>query len=105
MTTFDIISFADDEKLADAAANQCLKEFEAAKNTASPYCVALSGGRIARRFFAALANLAKEKDLPLNSIHFFWSDERCVPPNDPESNFVLAREFLLAPLNIPEPQI
>ena len=38
-------------------------------------------------------------------VHFFWADERCVPPDDPESNFKLARELLFAPLGIPENQI
>jgi 6-phosphogluconolactonase len=33
-------------------------------------------------------------------VEFFWADERCVPPTDPESNFKMANELLFAPLNI-----
>src|ERR1043166_1143213 len=39
------------------------------------------------------------------SVNFFWSDERCVPPDDAESNFGIARDLLLAPLRIPADQI
>lgn len=42
--------------------------------------------------------------LPVN-VHFFWADERCVPPTDPESNFKLANELLFVPLKIPASQI
>src|SRR5439155_8278186 len=64
-----------------------------------------SGGRIARGFFSAAASLAQAKRVAPSNMHFFWSDERCVPPTDPESNFALAREFLLARLDVPERQI
>jgi 6-phosphogluconolactonase len=42
--------------------------------------------------------------LPAN-VHFFWADERCEPPTDPDSNFKLASELLFAPLKIPASQI
>jgi len=38
-------------------------------------------------------------------MHFLWSDERCVPPTDQESNFWAAREYLFSPLSIPAGQI
>jgi 6-phosphogluconolactonase len=37
----------------------------------------------------------------MDNVHFFWADERCVPPDHPESNFRTARELLLEPLAIP----
>jgi 6-phosphogluconolactonase len=67
--------------------------------------VALAGGRIAGDFFSAVAHLAKNRNLFRDSIHFFWGDERCVPPDDPESNYRLAREHMLLPLKIAETQI
>ena len=74
---------------------------------AKPHCVALSGGRITQKFFAATVEQAKTRrhgSFRAN-VHFFWADERCVPPTDPESNFKLANELLFAPLKIPENQI
>ena len=105
MTNFELVSFASDEELAQAVAGKWLQDVQAAAGGGAAYCVALSGGRIARRFFAATATLAQAQRLALNAVHFFWGDERCVPPTDPESNFGLARELLLAPLAVPERQV
>src|SRR2546422_103053 len=96
MNNFELLSFVDDEQLAEAAADRWLKEIDQASRMDRAHCAALSGGRIARRFFSAATDLAKARDLTLSSVHFFWSDERCVPPSDPESNFAIARELLLS---------
>jgi len=100
----ELLSFADDFSLAKAAALQWLNQLEHEFQPSSPYCVALSGGRIARRLFQSIASQANERS-PVRNLHYFWSDERCVPPSDPESNFALAYELLLAPLTIPQVQI
>ena len=105
MNNFELVSFADDAQLAEAAADRWLKEINQASRMDRGHCVALSGGRIARRFFSAAAGLAKARDLILSSVHFFWSDERCVPPSNLESNFAIARELLLGPLQVPESHI
>lgn len=59
--------------------------------------IALSGGHTPKTMFAKLA--AAEVDW--SQVHFFWVDERCVPPEDDQSNFRLAKETLLAPARIP----
>ena len=43
--------------------------------------------------------------LPWNSVMLFWGDERCVPEHHPDSNFVMARESLIATAHIPERNI
>ena len=40
-------------------------------------------------------------ELPWNKIHFFWGDERHVPPQDPQSNFRMAQETLFASAPVP----
>src|SRR6266496_6003016 len=105
MTRFELISFPGELELANAAAADCVREIETAARNPLPCLVALSGGRIARQFFTAVTDLARARRSDLNALHFFWSDERCVPPTDPESNFAIARELLLAPLDVPETQI
>jgi 6-phosphogluconolactonase len=63
--------------------------------------VALSGGRIARSFLSAAASFATvsvDAARKIQQTVFFWADERCVPPGDPESNFRLAKELLFDPL-------
>jgi 6-phosphogluconolactonase len=102
MGHFELISFTTAEELAGAAASSWLDGVAAAKG---PFCVALPGGRIAGKFFSAATERARARSQSLGQVHFFWSDERCVPPSDPESNFRLARERLLDPLEIPAAQI
>ena len=78
---------------------------KSANRAGKSHCVALSGGRIAQKFFAATAGQAAARKISFADVHFFWADERCVPPTDPESNFKMANEWLLTPLNIAKTQI
>lgn len=97
---FDLIHFATASELAKAVATAWLDEIEAAGRAGKPYFVALSGGRIARDFFASTVAEAKAREVSFGRVHFFWSDERCVPPDDAESNFASANELLLKALGI-----
>jgi 6-phosphogluconolactonase len=65
--------------------------------------IALSGGNTPRPVYARLAVAAN--DLRWDLFRFTFGDERCVPPDDPESNFRMARETLLAPARVPEKSI
>ena len=65
--------------------------------------IALSGGNTPRPVYARLATIAH--DLPWDLVRITFSDERCVPPDDPESNFRMAWETLLAPAGVPEKSI
>jgi len=105
MSNFELALFPDARSLAEAAAGAWLKELGKGVHGDAPYCVALSGGRIARDFFAATARLAQNQPGLFHRAHFFWGDERCVPPTDKESNYALARDILLTPLAIPGNQI
>jgi len=102
---FELIHFSSDDSLAATAAARWLKEIEVSGRGSEPHYVALSGGRIARKLFASVARQANERQLSLSAVQFFWADERCVPPTDPESNFCTARELLFAPLQVPDAQI
>ena len=101
----ELISFANAEELANAAATAWLEELAVVNRTGKPHCVALSGGRIARDFFSAIAKHAKKNAVSFERVHFFWADERCVPPTDSESNYVIARQLLFEPLGIPDTQV
>lgn len=99
------LAFASAAELARAAAGAWLDEIEAANRAGKNHCVALSGGRIAQKFFTAVVEQNQTRKVSFAAVHFFWADERCVPPADPDSNFKLANELLLATLQIPENQI
>lgn len=112
MKKFELISFATPDELARVVAGAWLDEIEKIHQAGKPYCVALSGGRITQTFFTSVVELAKARKIEAGgtssfpgNVHFFWADERCVPPDDPESNFKLANELLFAPLKIPGNQI
>ena len=87
--------------LARAAAQRWREHWHTVSENRS---VALSGGRIAGAFFAEARQLESQKSF-LGATHFFWADERCVPPADPESNFLTASRELFVPLRIPEERI
>ncbi len=102
---FELFSFAAADELARVAASSWLDEIETAHRAGKSHCVALSGGRITRTFFASVVEQAEVRTVSFAHVHFFWADERCVPPDDPESNFKMASELLFAPLKVPENQI
>lgn len=62
--------------------------------------LALAGGSTPERCYELLAT-AHRTDVPWGKVHFFWGDERMVPPNDPASNTAMARRTLLAHLPVP----
>ena len=65
--------------------------------------MALSGGNTPRPVYTELARIAR--DLPWQQVHFTFGDERCVPPDDPQSNFRMARESLFVPAAVPEKSV
>lgn len=58
----------------------------------APRTVALAGGSTPRRLYQRLAGCA----FPWPETEVFFGDERCVPPDHPDSNFRMASEALLA---------
>src|SRR5436305_1352443 len=58
------------------------------------YSIALSGGAPARRCYERLADDAGTQ-IDWWKVDVYWGDERCVPPDDDDSNYRLAREALL----------
>ena len=66
-----------------------------------PFTIALSGGSTPRGLHELLARDPAFRDrLPWSHLHFFWGDERHVPPDHPQSNYRMAYDtlFSLAPL-------
>jgi 6-phosphogluconolactonase len=66
--------------------------------------VALSGGSTPKLMFSVLADGFSDS-VQWEWAHFFWGDERCVPPDDPESNFRMTKEALFDTIKINESNI
>lgn len=62
--------------------------------TLDTFSIALSGGETARRCYEHLADTAGGQ-IDWWKVDVYWGDERCVPHDDPASNYHLAREALL----------
>lgn len=64
-----------------------------------PFFLALSGGETAQQMFRLWTERFSGR-IDWDTIRFYWVDERCVPPQDSESNYGHAHELLFGPLNI-----
>lgn len=92
----DVEICADVAALNRSAADWLEREIRAAVAERGACSVALSGGRSPRPFLQDLAARA----MPWAQVRFFFVDERCVSPDDPECNFRMAREALFDPARI-----
>ena len=101
----ELLKFPDSAALAAAAAKAWIQAVAQAGRERKPHFVALSGGRIVRDFYQRVVDAVHAQQTDFGHVHFFWGDERCVPPTDPESNFGVAQTLLFQPLGINASQI
>lgn len=67
--------------------------------------IALSGGSTPKQLYRLLASEAWRERVNWANLHLWWGDERCVPPQDPESNYGEAERLLLAHIPVPAAHI
>lgn len=96
---------ASNEALAEAAAQAVADAAEDAVKQTGRFTLALSGGSTPRRLYARLASPPFRSRIDWARLDVFWGDERCVPPDHPDSNYRLADESLLSKVPIPPEQI
>ena len=95
-----LLILPDAQSLAAAAAEEFIR---ASSGSTGVFRVALSGGTTPKALYELLAD---EKGpyrarVPWPRLHFFWSDERCVPPDHPDSNYRMAFEAMLSRVPVP----
>jgi 6-phosphogluconolactonase len=95
------------ERLAAAAASMFARiaaESAAARGVAR---IAISGGSTPKRMFALLADESQpfRARVPWDKLELYWVDERCVAPDDPDSNYRMTREQLLSKVPLPADKI
>ena len=101
----DLRVFDDAAALADAGAALFIDTVRQQAAAPGRFAVALAGGSTPKSLYARLAGLAEAPDLPWPRMHFFWGDERHVPPDHPDSNARMASEALLDRVPIEPTQI
>jgi 6-phosphogluconolactonase len=65
------------------------------------FSAALSGGSTPGPLYRLLAKEPYRSRIPWPSVHLFWGDERCVPPDQPGSNYRMAYDSLIGQVPIP----
>ena len=103
MTT-SIEIYSSNKELAEDFAKEIIDKIDSASRGENPFSIMLSGGNTPKMLFMQLAKLSS-KVKSWEHVHFYWGDERCVPPDHTESNFGMAKEELLDYLKIPEKNI
>ena len=90
----------DTKALYDAAAEEVCRIGQLAFETTGRFSLVLSGGTTPRPLYERLAAHPFRSRLDWNKVEFFWGDERVVSPDDPSSNFRMAREAMLDRLKV-----
>jgi 6-phosphogluconolactonase len=94
------------EELARAMAEKLLAVAQAAVASHGVARIAVSGGNTPKRTFEMLADPSGEFGaFPWNKIDLFWVDERCVPPDDKDSNYRMTRLALLDKVPLPAERV
>jgi len=95
--------WADKAEMAAASARQFAAKVEQAVATRGVARVAISGGSTPKTTFGLLADPAGPflTTIPWDKLYLYWVDERCVGPDDPESNYGVCRDLLLSKVPIP----
>lgn len=95
----------DPATLATEAARRFVAAAREAGAARGRFMVALSGGSTPKALLHLLSAPPYRDQIDWAGVHIFWGDERCVPPNDEQSNYRMAREALLVQVPIPADQI
>ena len=101
----EIYLFSDISELAARLAEDFKNALQKKAASGESLTVALSGGHTPKAFFEILAESPYRNGLPWDRAVFFWGDERCVPPDDVESNYKMTNDALLSHIDIPESNI
>lgn len=88
------------QELFAAAADEVIQLANQAVSARGRFTIALSGGSTPKSLYNLLATNARTA-LPWEKMFFFWSDERHVPPDNPESNYRMANEAMLSKVPVP----
>jgi 6-phosphogluconolactonase len=101
----NVFVYPDKETLSQAAADYVVRVAQEAIVTRGRFTIALSGGTTPKALYGLLGGTPYREQIDWTLVEMFWSDERCVSPDDPESNYGMAHEQLLSKIQIPAIQV
>jgi 6-phosphogluconolactonase len=97
----NVFVFDTAEQLAIAAAERFVDYEYAFHGEPERFSVALAGGNTPRRVYELLATERFKHRVEWAQVDLFFGDERCVPPDHPESNYAMVYETLISQVPIP----
>ena len=97
----DYLIYDTPERVAQAAAELFTRQADEAVQARGVARIAISGGTTPKRMFALLAAEPFASKVPWNALELYWVDERCVGPEDAESNYRMTREQMLTKVPLP----
>ena len=102
--TPDLRVCADLADLSSRARDVAVATINDAVRASGTCSIVLSGGSTPRTLYSLLASQFRPQ-IPWAYVHVFWGDERYVPPEDPRSNYRMARETLLDHVACPQANV
>jgi 6-phosphogluconolactonase len=100
-----MLTLPDADAVSHAAAEDFVELAGEAIRDRDRFSVVLAGGSTPRRLYQLLAEPPYREGVLWERVHFFWGDERAVPPDHPESNYGMAAAALLSKLRLPSKAI
>jgi 6-phosphogluconolactonase len=97
--------FPDVEFLARGAADHFIQLASQSIQENGVFSVALSGGSTPQTLYQVLASEPFSEQVDWSKVHLFWGDERCVPPEHPDSNYHRAEKTFISNVPIPEANV
>lgn len=104
-TLADVLVVESPARLAEEAAEIFARAAAEAIGEQRRFTVALAGGATPRGLYARLAAEPFRSTVDWRKTWVFFGDERCVPPTDADSNYLMAAETLLAHVAVPPAQV
>jgi 6-phosphogluconolactonase len=101
----EVIVFKDAGELALGAARNIQSIIRQTLSEQDRFSLVLSGGSTPRAIYTLLGQPPLLDHVTWSRVHFFWGDERCVPPDHAYSNYLMAYETLLSHLPLPSQNI
>lgn len=101
----DLIVPGDAQTTIQFCIHQFLKIAQNSIQKHGSFSVALSGGSTPKAIYQGLADPIHRALIDWSKVHLYWSDERSVPPYDPESNYRMAMDAAFGHLPIPPQNI
>jgi 6-phosphogluconolactonase len=103
-TTVNYKIFLTPEELANGFAEELIGLIKVAEKRKTSLTIAISGGSTPRLLFSVLSEKYSSA-VDWSVVKLLWVDERCVPPDDVESNFGMTNKILLSKIEIPSENV